>query len=413
MNKTEVVVLGRNYVSLLGMIRAAGESDCEVNVVKTVRKLPQKSSIKEIIKKIIYGKPIESQSKYVKKYLYAIEPNREKLVELLLSEFSNNKKEKLILIPTDDFTASTIDMYQDKLEDVFLFPSISRKKGEVVRMMNKGIQKRLASENGLNVAKGYIVNYNDEKYEIPEGIDYPIFTKPQISFKGDKTLMKKCNNEVELVNLLNYAIEKYKCPILIEQYVEIEKEYGVLGCSYNGEVIIPGIITKIKSGNGGHKGVTLLGETSSFEGREELCEQLKKFIKTIGFNGLFDIDIYESKGKIYFNELNLRFGAGGYGITKSGVNLPQIFIHKLLNIENTLTDKIQKKRFISEKVNLEDFEAGYIDWKEYKKEYNNVDFCFIKSENDPKPYVVFKKKELYVRLKVFVKKLKGKKWRKL
>lgn len=407
MSKQQVVILGRNYVSLLGMIRSVGvDNNYDVILVKSVKQIQQKNNLKSIIKKIVFNKAIDEASKYVKKCLYTIEPDREMLINLLLEEFRESE-DKVILIPTDDFTASTIDLYQDKLSEKFLFPNILNQKGEVVKIMNKGIQKQLATQSGLNVAKGYIINYSEEKYEIPDGIIYPVFTKPQVSFKGDKTLMKKCNTEEELKKLLNYATQEYKCPILIEQYIEIEKEYGILGCSYNNDVILPGIIKKLESGNGEHKGVTLFGETISFEGNEELYEGIKKFIKELKFNGLFDIDVYESNKVLYFNELNLRFGAAGYAITKAGVNLPQIFIKKLLGKDNIQLNQISNKFFVSEKVNLEDFETGYKSWKEYNKTNSKANFGFIKDEDDIKPYIIFKKKEMYAYLKKALQKLVG------
>ena len=408
MNKQQVVILGSNYTSLLGMIRAVGINGYEVTLVKSVKQISKQVSLKNIIKKIILKKPIDEASKYVKKCLYTIESDREMLIEVLLKEFAN-VNDKVILIPTDDFSASTIDLYQDKLAEKFLFPNILNKKGEIVRLMNKEVQKQIALKSGLNVAKGYIVNYIDGEYKLPEKIIYPVFTKPQVSFKGDKTLMKKCDTEEELKELLDYATKIYKCPILIEQYIKIEREYAVLGCSYNNDIILPGVIKIIKIGNGEHKGVTLLGETSSFEGYAELYEGLKRFMKEICFNGLFDIDLYESNGTLYFNELNLRFGASGYAITKSGVNLPQIFIERLLNIHKEKIYIIDKKTFISEKVNLEDFEAGYVDWKEYKRRYEETDFGFIKSKDDPKPYAAFKKKEKYTYIKKILKELFGSK----
>lgn len=406
MNRKKIVVLGRNYTSILGMVRAMKNKEFEIIVIRCVRNIPSEKSIRVFLKKLLFGRSIEANSKYIKKYLYTTELNREELIEKLLTEFSK-EKEKVILLPTDDFTASTIDLYQEKLSSKFLYPNIKRQKGEIVKLMNKEFQKELSEKSGLNVAKGYSIRFIDKKYKLPNNIVYPVFTKPQISFKGDKTLMKKCDNEKQLRELLDFVAQKYDCPILIEQYIDIENEYAVLGCSYDNNIIMPGMIRMLKSGSGSHKGVTLMGEITNFnkDGKYgKLYEELEKFIKTLSFNGLFDIDLYESQGKFYFNELNLRFGASGYAITNSGVNLPRLFVDKLLNRKNKETIELESKKFINEKVNLEDYEAGYISWKEYKKLNSEADFGFIKSKEDFKPYLRFKRKETFIHIKKIIKK---------
>ena len=80
MCKIQVVVLGRNYSSLLGMIRAVGYAGYEVTVINTVKKINNNFNIKNLARRIIFGRPIESSSKFVKKTLYAIEPDRENLI---------------------------------------------------------------------------------------------------------------------------------------------------------------------------------------------------------------------------------------------------------------------------------------------------------------------------------------------
>ena len=145
--KNQVVVLGRNYSSVLGMIRAAGMAGYEVTVVRTVKKIPKTSGVKAWMR----GAPIESKSKYVKKYLYGIEPKGREIIDMLVKEFSEFQG-KIILLPTDDFTASAIDLNQDLFDERFLYPNIQRKSGAIVAIMDKHKQKLVAIEAGLNVA---------------------------------------------------------------------------------------------------------------------------------------------------------------------------------------------------------------------------------------------------------------------
>ena len=292
MNKNKIVVLGRNYTSLLGMIRAVGKLDCEVTVIRSVNEIPKKYSLKNIIKSFFYSnKQIEEYSKYVGNFLYTIESKPEYLINLLLNTFKNDKD--VIIIPTDDFTASTIDLYQDRLKERFLFPNINNTQGEITKIMDKKIQKDIAINSNLNVAESYVVKVIKHNYEIPDKIKYPVFTKPLISFKGNKSFMKKCDNESELRDILNQIAEKIDCEILIEQFIEIEKEYAVLGYCNNNKVIMPGIIEMLESGTGAHKGVTLKGKVKKFSQNDNLYEKLSTFMSSLNFHGLFDIDLYD------------------------------------------------------------------------------------------------------------------------
>lgn len=396
MEKNCIVIIGRNYTSLLGMIRAVSVLNYDIAVIKIGPKISK--NIKYYIKRILFGKPIESYSKYISSYEYSIEPDREDLYKKII-KFNKEQYNNVILIPTDDYAASTLDIYLDKFPNKFLMQNINNKPGKIIEIMDKNIQKEKARKKNLNVANSWIIKKINKEYEIPKEIEFPIFTKPLISFEGSKRIMKKCNSMEELTKLLSEIPSNLNCSVLAEEFIEIEKEYAILGCSYDGEIIMPGIIQMKKSGNGSHKGVTLEGEVNSFDSESKLYKDLEKYLKSLKFNGLFDIDLYENNGNIYFNELNLRFGASGYSITKSGVNLPEIFIKRMLNKKTKKIKKISKKVFVNEKVNLEDYEAGFISLKEYKDNLQQADFTFVNDKNDNKPFKVFKRRELYLKIK--------------
>lgn len=396
-NNIKIIVLGRNYTSLLGMVRAVSTISNDITVIRSISK--SNNTMKSKIKKLLMGKGVSESSKYIKKYDYTIEPNKEMLIEKIIKE--NDQKKQIIILPTDDFTASTIDLYQKKFPKNYLFPNINHNPGKIVELMDKSIQKKLTDKCGLTTSNSWIINYEKGKITIPNNIKYPVFIKPLISFTGTKEIMKKCDNESDIKNILNKLSKNIICPILAEEYINIEKEYAILGCSYNGTVIMPAIIEMLESGEGAHKGVTLKGKVTEFDRKNTLYKNLEKFIIETKLNGLFDIDLYESNGKYYFNELNLRFGASGYAITKSGVNLPKLFVQKLLNINSNdkINVKIENKIFINEKVNLEKYKDGFIKNKEYKENINSANICFIKCLDDKKPYKTFKKQEIITRIK--------------
>ena len=387
----KVVVIGRNYTSRLGMIRAVGMAGYGVIVIKT-NGAPG-------------SKDIDAYSKYVKDYLYAREPNREELIKVILSLKSD--KEKTILIPVDDYAASTIDEHIDLLKKDFLFPNIGMEQGAINRLMDKNIQKDLARKAGLNVANGWGVDIKNHTYSLPDDIEYPVFPKPQISFKGNKRCMKKCKDETELRRVLDDVARQRDCPMLLEQYIEIDKEYALLGFSDGVNVEIPGMLQMLESGKGGHRGVTLFGKIFPVDNTNFL-NQLKQFIQSQRFVGLFDIDAYENQGVIYFNELNLRFGASGYAVTSSGVNLPQCLINNLLEAKSCICGKVQSETsFVNEKVAYDDWYDGFISTKGYESFISKADFTFVKSDIDLKPYEIFMSQSFSTkkRFKRFVKRL--------
>ena len=371
----KVVVIGRNYTSRLGMIRAVGMAGYDVTVIKT-NGLPE-------------TKDIDAFSKYVKEYLYAKEPNREELISVLMTLKSD--KGKVVIIPVDDYAASTIDENIDLLKDNFLFPNINMEQGAINRLMDKDYQKILARQAGLNVADGWVVNIKNHTYTLPSDIVYPVFPKPQISFKGNKRCMRKCDNETELRQVMDEVASQRDCPILIEQYIKIEKEYGVLGFCGQDRIETPGLVEKNLIGEGGHKGVTKVGIVTPLVKKGDLYERIQKFLKLINLTGLCDIDLYEHNGMIFFNELNLRFGAFGYSIICAGVNLPKLMVEYLFhNILSSTQNEIYPKTVcLSEKVNYDDYYNGFYGIKRYKQINEMTDKTFLKNEDDPMPYKVF------------------------
>ena len=371
----KVIIIGRNFTSRLGMIRAVGCAGYDVIVIQTNGVSPNKD--------------FDSYSKYVSETYFAREPDRTVLIDTLMS--INKKEGKCIIIPVDDYAASTIDEHLDALKDHFFFPNVKMQAGAVNGLMDKAHQKELAISAGLKTAQGWLIDIRDGKFTIPDDIEYPCFPKPQISFKGNKRCMHKCTSRQSLEKTIEEMVKiKPDCPLLVERYVEIEKEYGVLGFCNNGDCVIPGLVYKKMIGEGSHKGVTKLGEVTPLAEIPELQDALSRFLNNTNFTGLVDIDLYESGGEFYFNELNLRFGAFGYSILCSGVNLPKMFIDLLLGEPSDADPVIAPKTLcLSEKVNYDDFASGKYGIKTYRRIDRMADSKFMEDNDDPRPFILF------------------------
>ena len=380
----KAIVMGRNYTSILGMLRCAGEAGCEITVIRTVRKMPKEKKTKWSLPQV------EAKSRYVEKYLYATEPDSEGLVQLLMDQ-CRAKDGKVILLPTDDFTASVTDLNRDLLKEYFLFPHVEERQGGIVQLMDKEQQKRWASAAGMNVVDSWKIEYTDEGYAIPDGLPFPLFVKPEFSYLGRKGQIARCETMEDLKQLCGRIAQNECCPLLAERFIRIEKEYGVVGFSDAKQVVTPILIEKTAIGSGHHLGVTLLGKVVSMDSNPVLRDQIHQMIRGTHFTGLFDIDLFESEGKMYFNELNLRMGAFGYAARCAGVNLPGMLIANLTGREEKEAD-LARENFlcISEKVNYEEFRSGNIGFKEMKNNLKKADAFFIRSETDPGPWRAFR-----------------------
>lgn len=386
--KQEVIIIGHGYSSRLGMIRSFGECGFDVNVVVIAK--PSMFGV--------YHKQVDYYSKYVNRYLYSKSGDREGLIRLLLKEFKSDDS-KPTLIPDSDFAASTIDLYQDRLKDYFLYPTINSEQGKVVYWMNKLHQKNLASEIGLNVVPGKVIKVSAGTYEIPKDINYPCFPKPLASAYGGKLGLRKCPDQESLYVQLNKFTSR-DVDVLVENYINIEKEYAVVGFANSKRVEIPAVIYLSSKGSGTHIGVAKNGQLISKAGFDDLLLQFEQFVSRLNFVGLFDIDFFEAEGKFYFGELNLRYGASGYSLYKMGINLP-LQLYKALNNKpiDSIPNYTDNLAFMNERVCVDDWLASDLPISFIINELDkNKEKGFVFSIEDPNPYrhLIKKTKRAYI-----------------
>ena len=106
---------------------------------------------------------------------------------------------------------------------------------------------------------------------------------------------------------------------------------------------------------------------------------------------------------MYFNELNVRFGASGF-VLNHIINLPELFINYLLNKDiraiNT-PDSFMEMSFSSEKVLRHMYYDGTISFKKYKAYLNEADILSLKDDEDNMPYHLFLKSNRMLPLRKF------------
>ena len=96
-----------------------------------------------------------------------------------------------------------------------------------------------------------------------------------------------------------------------------------------------------------------------------------------------------------------------YAFTKLGVNLPGMMVKSLMGESLTDMKKIVtgNTTFANERMCLGDWYLNYMSTKEYHNVTKSVQISFIKDDEDPIPYKVYKRKFRVLQIKRIVKKL--------
>lgn len=387
--RQRVLVISRNYSNLLCMARSLAGGNYDIEMVRLVQKKSK------LIKVISRWNP-ESSCRYISQYhICMCGEDSESFIRFLMK--IRDPRRKTLIIPCDDLSLPWIDLNYNKLKHYYIMSHVKDTQGELEKLMHKEYQKELVFQYGLPAPGSQEILIQNGRYQIPAGISYPCFLKTAVLVSGSKAYLKRYDSPSELEEAVSQMAKKFHdIPLLVEDYVEITKEYAILGICADDQVVIPdGGLVFLKGGHGRRTGIMVSGQVVSNPELLSFIEDLKGFLRTLGYSGLFDVDVLASDKKLYYCELNLRFGGSGYGITKSGVNLPRLYADYMLfgkELPEQVTLTGIGKRFVSEKVLLEDRTEGYISRKEAKKEFRNAHIHFIYDEDDPKPY---KKVKLY------------------
>lgn len=376
--KLPIVVIGQNYCTSLGLVKALGEAGYRVEIGRRVVGHPR------------FSTP-EMKSKYVDKAVVLHTGSDRDMIDAVIKNFAV-PYDKKVLIPSDDFFVALIDRHLDEFARFFVVPNVRNEQGAVERLMDKSRQNEIARKCGIKVVESVIIKIVSSKEPvIPENTPFPCFIKPLTSVGYPKSYSQKCETRKELLSVASQIAQERECTLLAEQFVEIEKEYTIPGIAVGTEVIIPAVLEKFNTGEGEHKGVTVIGRVHKSNVIGNLTNKLKTLMHEFGFQGIFDIEILQSKGELFFNEVNLRNGAAGYSLTKSGVNLPAMYADYLVkSVKPKLSLSFKDGcTFVNEKAALEYYLGGYGTFRTFVKTIANADIKFVLSTNDMKAYFSF------------------------
>ena len=199
--------------------------------------------------------------------------------------------------------------------------------------------------------------------------------------------MGKCDNEGELQERLEKMRSHWSNrTLIIQEYIDIDEEYSISGLCLNQKVILPALLKRLYVGKH-ERGVTIVGKLVPLEENIPFTDQIRSFLKSLHYTGLFCIDLVRSKNYIYFSEINLRSAGSLYGYVKAGANLPSVFVKNLLEIpwEETETQVTYGKTFFYDKVGWEDLILGLCTKKDFNQYLKTSDYTFMRDDDDPRP----------------------------
>lgn len=392
--KQKVVIIGHGYLSRLALIRSLGQAGYDVTVIVTM-----------------YGdvnttRPLDCYSKYVSEVYYCNAKDNDGLIKLLAKHCVCNEQ-KVIIVPDSDWAASIIDSNRDLLSEHFLFPRINDESVHIADWMDKERQKKLARDLELSVPGTTTLHIHAGIIPDLSNIHYPCFTKALTTMVGGKQCFRRCGNENELRNALIAFTKIGFVDILVEDFIDIEREYAVVGLTDGKNVFIPGVIQFLENCQC-HFGIARKGRILPIKGYEKLIEHFKQYVKATNFVGLFDIDFLYSKGFFYFCEMNFRYGGSGYAYTMSGINLPALYVSFLtgmIDLDDLNDSVVKEQTYVNERMLLDDFIAMNISISDFNRALNTANIRFIHDVNDPIPEQLFKKMVCKAKIKYILKKL--------
>lgn len=247
-------------------------------------------------------------SKYVSKSKHFKSVND--TLDYLMNEYSCYQ-EKPFLFTIPDEPAYLVDMHYDQLKEKYILMNAGGQ-GRIGYWMDKQNQANIAQKHGLTVPWTITLSKHDD---IPDTIEYPVFTKSTKSVDGGKKDEGICWNRAELERKKDEALSD---TLLVVKYIRKKKEIDYFGLSVKGKVYIDfhDEISRFPDGAYGYYGPFMRCK------HDETYQRCVSMMEEIGYEGIFDIEfLLGDDNVLYFMEINFRADGAIYKLAE-GVNLP-------------------------------------------------------------------------------------------
>lgn len=318
----DIVVIGSLHHNTLGVVRSLGEAG-----------ITQKNLFVLLVDDHFRETNLISSSKYVNKNnIYSVTDYAD-IPEWLINNQDGHKK---VIICCSDGAAEAVIGTSDILSKSYQTPRTVK---PISSLTVKSYQDKVAEGCGLAIPIS-------SDYQTTGTIDWELFPciiKPYKSATGaGKNDVRIINSKEELAQNIS-TVEADN--IQIQQYIDKEMEFQLIGCSLNAgeKIIIPGFTKLIRQPKNTNTGYLLYSPIDQLDFDREAVE---KFIRTIGYSGLFSVEFIRGKdGKDYFLEINMRNDGNAYCVESAGVNLPYIWVYyqtygKMPDVPTTFTEPV-------------------------------------------------------------------------
>lgn len=358
--ENKAIVIGGDHHNTLGVIRGLGERNVYSYLIYVTES------------KLSYV----NYSKYVR-WSTGISEEKE-IISVLLSQFKDEKN-KSVIICCSDKSSSVIDENRDKLSPYFILPGADEQ-GRITELMSKKKMSELALSVGFNIPRTtYIKKPETELTQI----QLPCIIKPLESRKGSKSEIAICRTYEDL---LSYSKEHDVRNDQIQDYIDKDFEYQLIGCSTKSEVIIPGVSKILRPCKGSN--TSFLHYTPLEEGFCDI-EKCKEFVRKTGYHGLFSLEFLRDKnGKDYFMEINFRNDGNAICVTAAGMSLPYIWYMDCLGADYSQekNKRIESVYVMPDMAELKLLVTRQISLKEYISDFKKTGRFMEYDKKDKRPF---------------------------
>jgi len=295
-NMNEIIIIGGNHHNTLGVIRALGEKGLSATLIVVSKD----------------KKPFVSCSKYLKRVIQIASDDQIPIT--LLSACKSDNGQPVVICCTDA-SAGVVDENMDSLAPFFLLPGADTQ-GRISSLMSKKSMASLAVEVGLSIPQTCYADVLDN----PDAIPLPCIIKPLVSRMGTKAHIKTCHSTEEA---RQWILHVGANQVQIQQFIDKDFEYQLIGCSTDNDVIIPGVSKILRPCKGSNTSFLHYEPLS-----KDFCDlqKCKDFVRKTGYKGLFSLEFLRDKhGNDYFMEINFRNDGNAICVTAAGMNLPYIW----------------------------------------------------------------------------------------
>lgn len=358
------IVVGDWHFNSLGLIRSLGEEGIPCYFIN------------------LSNGGYAEDSKYTIKTVRASE--EKPVVEAIIS-IAETLSEPPLLFPSSDLSALYIDRNRAVLDNHCICPGAN---GDIERIMDKSVMCEAAKNAGFNIPDGATVELDENGKGFIKNFKLPFLIKPLLSVEGKKADIVVCRTGDDIEKAIDflYSPDSVYSHVLIQEFVEGEKNLMVdySGCKVPGKkAIMFGQLEKIREYPADR------GSTSFSVIKKDITyidvDTVDRFLESIGFDGIFDLDIKVVDGVPYFIEINLRNGASSYAFTAGGFNMAVAWYRAKLGLDEPKVC-FEDVYMMSERDDLNNVIDKNISIFKWLSDVRKTDVMMIFNRKDPAPF---------------------------